>query len=345
MSQDSVLIEELLRQFRIGTLGTDSTRRVLGRLKDMSQRDRFTQFFAKHLSASRSFSERAAWVVFWVFASAGDSIAQSSHSTENEPELNGAFLKAIEFEARRLKPAMRSKSASDCIAVALLNLAKLGNEARTGADFGMVMEIEVEGRRNFLISHFQAKRANSPSISIDRKAGTSTQLDRLCEHGYGRYLFYNQLNHPTGLLPTTKSAELIKNELALRAELEGSKTVSSIWMADDLATSVANAVAIGAAALRQSPDGRQPWQFGYRYVAEMDSAIDLLFPLNKPDLAVSQLLVARVGERRYEPSDIASMRSEWEEALERRAATFAARGTDSSLHIHEDDDRLPPLKF
>jgi len=302
----------------------------------MPAEDWFRAIFDGKLSKPRSFAERAAWTIFWTFVHGCDSIAQSAHADDQEPELNGALIKAIEEGCRRFSTPLTSQSLASCIAVGFLNLAKSGNEARTGADFGIAIEVKVDSRSCFVVSHIQAKRARHVKLDVNRAAGDSSQLERLLRRHSGRYLFYNQHGHPNGLFPSTMSAELV-NEISSK----GTREIHALELADDFAVSVAAAVGY-AARLARCPPLSQPRKFGYDFADSLDGAVRILYPNDAEDLKISKLLVARVGERHFSPSDVADLEKAWQDAVGRRLAGFE---TERWITLNQEgqDEHLPPL--
>lgn len=126
------------------------------------------------------FRRPATWALFWALTEACQEMAGSGHWASHEPELNGLFMGLIAKAIQQFPAA----DGSNC-AVVIGDHATLNNEARSGADFGLVLEIEHRGRIRHLVTLLQAKKATRRIVDVRRKAGDSTQLPRLVSSGIG----------------------------------------------------------------------------------------------------------------------------------------------------------------
>jgi hypothetical protein len=340
VAQHPEIFDQLFSQFiRYETRLSRSLARQLRGHHHLTPDERYKVIF-RRLAKPSSFSERAAWTIFWTFANACDSIVQSAHADDQEPELNGMLIKAIEDGCRRFLPRANRAKPVDCIAVGLLNLAKLGNEARMGADFGIAIEVEVGARKYFVVSHVQAKRARSSRVDVHRKAGISTQVEKLAERDSGRYLFYNQLDDLKGLFPTTMSAELVKG-----LSDKGAVGVDPIALADDFAVSMAAAVDYVVEYISAPARDYPARRFGYDFADSLDGAVSILFPSDADGMNISSLLVARVGERRYSPADVAELDRSWQQAVQRRIEGLHTPPWITTRIQGDEDEHLPPIRI
>lgn len=87
------------------------------------------------------FRRKAVWVVFWSLTEAAVNITDPGFAATHEPELNGAFMALIAASLRSF-PVTTGCNA----ALVIGDHATLGNEGRTGSDFGLILEVEHRGR-------------------------------------------------------------------------------------------------------------------------------------------------------------------------------------------------------
>jgi hypothetical protein len=209
-----------------------------------------------------------------------------------------------------------------------------------GADFGIAIEVEVGARKYFVVSHVQAKRARSSRVDVHRKAGISTQVEKLAERDSGRYLFYNQLDDLKGLFPTTMSAELVKG-----LSDKGAVGVDPIALADDFAVSMAAAVDYVVEYISAPARDYPARRFGYDFADSLDGAVSILFPSDADGMNISSLLVARVGERRYSPADVAELDRSWQQAVQRRIEGLHTPPWITTRIQGDEDEHLPPIRI
>ncbi|MCW3847968.1 hypothetical protein OF829_12030 [Sphingomonas sp. LB-2] len=270
-----------------------------------------------------AFRHRFVWRLFWALSQASLDISDPGLTATHEPELNGAFIGMIQ----RAIASFRTPRRSHDLAVVIGDHATLGNEARSGADFGLIIEIDIGDKLLYLVTLLQAKRATSRIVDVRRAAGDSTQRDRLLGSGIGSYLFYIAHDDPRHLGPTVKSAEAIGDP----------QRVDTIVGASDFAARMA--AAAGQLAIGKSgPPYALP---GFGAASSREDAAYLLFNPNIPDIRVNNVLVARIGDITREALSIAGFESDWNEVIARhREAVEQARGETGGMGTHE---REPPL--
>ena len=290
----------------------------------------FTAIFEDTLRHRRSFRDPAVWALFWSLARASHEMIAAGLNSTHEPSLNGIFLKSVETNIARFAPQGRALGRGrfrEVMAVALTDLNAWGNESRTGADFGLIIEMERGGISTYLATLVQAKRATSRKVDIRRGAGTSTQLDLLRNSGMGLYLFYICHSEPAKLPPTAKSAVLVSQETA-----GGSKRVDSVSLAEDFAARIA----CGVGATLRHPDGADKVLPELRKAATIDEALRLVFDPAIPGIRVNDVLVARIGEAAHPLADTLTFERRWRLAVEARRMTVQAIRTDP-------DEQEPPI--
>ena len=137
------------------------------------------------LVEKRSFRKIDVWSLFWSLSQASAAIADQGRRATHEPELNGAYMTLISEAIASFEGVPDGTN----LAMIIGDHATFGNEARTGADFGLIIEIERAGETRYLVTLLQAKRATSRRTSVHRTAGNSTQLDLLAGNDMGAFLF------------------------------------------------------------------------------------------------------------------------------------------------------------
>jgi hypothetical protein len=268
-----------------------------------------------------AFRRKAVWAVFWSLTDAAFYLAASGFAATHEPELNGAFMAQIAASIRSF-PAVSGCNA----AVVIGDHATLGNEARTGSDFGLVLEVEHRGKLRHLVTLLQAKRASSLRTDVRRAAGDSTQLDLLVSSGIGSFLFYHAHGDPVGLGPTVRDAEAVS---ALNRA-----SVDVLSHADDFAARLAVGV---DNMFTESVPYALP---GMGAASGRGDALKMLFNANAPGLRVNDVVVARVGEQGLSPSAIVAFEAEWRGLVsDHRESVDRAQGRTA----YSEDQQEPPL--
>lgn len=214
------------------------------------------------------------------------------------------------------------------VAMIIGDHATLGNEGRTGADFGLIIQMERAGETRYLVTLLQAKRATSRKTSVHRIAGSSTQLNLLAGTDTGAFLFYHAHGAPDGLGPTTKDARSIAAAHA-----------TSVDVVDD-AVDFAAKVAVAAHQLfRTSVAHAMP---GFGGADRRNDALRQLFNPNVPDLKVNDVLIARVGDHRLAPRSVVNFKNEWRQAVHsHRRQVEDARSIANGTRR---DEQEPPIK-
>lgn len=268
-----------------------------------------------------AFRRKAAWAVFWSLTDAAIEITAPGFANTHEPELNGAFMGFIAKSIASF-PATAGANA----AVVIGDHATLGNEAKTGSDFGLVLEVEHRGDVRFLVTLLQAKRATSKRADVSRAAGETTQLDLLVGSGIGSFLFYHAHGDPAGLGPTIRDAAAV-------ASLNRS-AVDVLSSADDFAARIAAAVDNMFA--EAVPFGLP----GTGVATGRDEALRMLFNPNVPGIKVNDVVVARVGAQGLSPRSVADFENDWRERVaSHRGDVERAQGITSG----HGEEREPPL--
>ncbi|WP_156383768.1 hypothetical protein [Methylobacterium sp. Leaf456] len=172
----------------------------------------FEEVFENIISDKQNFKHPACWALFWAITEAEHETAKLYEMDTHEPELNGALISQIASCVPKFiaySRAVSTEGFKECVIVDVFNLATKGNEARTGADMGVIIDQRRGNNRVVFPALFQAKRAHERTVDVYRKAGvTSTQLEQLLLSGIGNYLFYNEFDKAT-FPPTAMSAELV----------------------------------------------------------------------------------------------------------------------------------------
>jgi hypothetical protein len=254
----------------------------------------------------RAFRRRYVWAVFWSITEASLEVAAVGLGKSHEPELNGAYVGFIRKAISSFAPARQDS----LVAVVIGDHATLGNEARSGADFGLIIEIEDAGVCRHLVTLLQAKKATTRMTDIRRAAGESTQLDRLVSSGIGSFLFYHAHNDPPGLGPTVKDAHAILMSNPAR--------VDTVWGATDFAARVA--AAIDRLSSHASPPYALP---GFGLARGRDDALRLLFNPNVQGIKVNDVLVARVGDGGLPPQAVADFENDWRQRVDQHRGELA----------------------
>jgi len=268
-----------------------------------------------------SFRRKAAWALFWSLTESSVEIADKGRGATHEPELNGAFMTLIAKSIAAFPPSEGSNAA-----VVIGDHATLGNEARTGADFGLILEVEHRSEVRHLVVLLQAKRATARRVDVRRAAGKSTQLNRLVGSGIGSFLFYHAHNEPIGLGPTVRDADGASDNPA---------SVDVLQPADDFAAKLAVAVDnLFARAMPYALPGMGPGR-------GRDDALQMLFNPSIPGLKVNDVVVGRVGDRGLSPDAIVDFENQWRGLVDKhRDAVNRAQGISPAIITA---NREPPL--
>lgn len=201
----------------------------------------------------------------------------------------------------------------------------LGNEARSGADFGLILEVEHGSTMRHLTVLLQAKRAPQRRVDVRRAARTSTQLNRLVRSGVGSYVFYHAHEDPAGLGPTLRDAGAISGSNPASVDVLSPASDFAAWIAaaaDQLfVTSLAYALP------------------GFEVRDGRDAALRMLFNPARPGMRVNDVVVARVGDDGLSPGEIAAFRSAWSRLVERHRRRVEGVGSTR----RSAQDREPPL--
>jgi hypothetical protein len=273
----------------------------------------------------RAFRHRDVWTLFWSLTHASLAIAMQGRAKTHEPELNGAYMEVIRSSIESFEPAKKRGN----LAMIIGDHATLGNESRTGADFGLIVEIERKGQKRFLVTLLQAKRATGRFTDVRRAAGESTQIDLLVSSGIGSFLFYHQHDEPAGLGPTTRDADST-------ASLDLSK-VDVVRGATDFAARMA----VAAHLLFQHAT---PFTLpGLGAADGRDDALRLLFNPDIPGIKVNDVLVARIGDTTLPPQAIVAFENEWHQSVSEHRD--AVTNVQYQAPKTTGKDRLPPIRF
>lgn len=272
----------------------------------------------------RSFRKADVWSLFWSLSQASVAIADRGRRETHEPELNGAYMTLISEAISSFEGVADGTN----LAMIIGDHATLGNEAKTGADFGLIIEIERAGETRYLVTLLQAKRATSRRTSVHRVAGSSTQLDLLAGTDMGAFLFYHAHGDPEGLGPTTSDARSI-----------AAANASIVNVVED-AVDFAAKTAVAAHQLFKTPVPHTMPGFGG--TDRRDDALRRLFNPNVPGLRVNDVLIARVGDHRLSPRSFADFRNEWRQAVHwHRGQVDDARSIANGTR---NDEQEPPIK-
>ena len=132
----------------------------------------------------------------------------------HEDILNGRFSANVEnwltrWAARRIQAFGYPSSYSY---LGTLQLANTREEARTGADIGVIITLNVGGLRCRKAVLLQAKRAKQGIANVGSTKGQLLKLSKLPRAGY--YLFYHESpTTPFCPVPTVSSAELLQQRV------------------------------------------------------------------------------------------------------------------------------------
>lgn len=172
----------------------------------------FTEVFEKIIADEQNFKHPACWALFWAITEAEYETTKQYGINTHEPELNGALISQIASCVPKFLAYSRPVSPEglkECLVVDVFNMATDGNEARTGADFAIIIDYTTDSGRFIFPALFQAKRTHERIVNVYRKAGDeSSQLEQLLVSGIGNYLFYNEFDNAM-FPPTAMSAELV----------------------------------------------------------------------------------------------------------------------------------------
>ncbi|MHB0777578.1 hypothetical protein [Halomonas sp. WWR20] len=168
------------------------------------------------LAASpQHFTVDVLWTIYWAMLQCEQQMAEFlADTTAHEDILNGRFSACFEnwltgWAARRI-PAFGYPSSSSYLGT--LQLANTPEEARTGADLGVIIALNVGGLRCRKAVLLQAKRAKRGIADVGSTKGQLPKLSRLPRAGY--YLFYHESpSTPFPPVPTVSSAELLQQRL------------------------------------------------------------------------------------------------------------------------------------
>ncbi|MEQ7871625.1 hypothetical protein V6R97_13315 [Chromohalobacter salexigens] len=168
------------------------------------------------LAASpQHFTVDVLWAIYWGMLQCEQKMAEFlADTTAHEDILNGRFSALFEkwlteWAAKRI-PDFGYPSASSYLGT--LQLANTSEEARTGADLGVIISLNVGGLRCRKAVLLQAKRAKRGIADVGSTKGQLPKLSRLPCAGY--YLFYHESpSTPFPPVPTVSSAGLLQQRL------------------------------------------------------------------------------------------------------------------------------------
>lgn len=152
------------------------------------------------------------WTVYWsMFQCAQQTADFLSGTKAHEDPLNGRFSAYVEswlsgWAAKRIPQFGYPKSSSY---LGTLQLASKAEEARVGADLGVIISLNVGGLRCRKAVLLQAKRAEQGIANLGSGKGQLPKLSSLPRAGY--YLFYHESpSTPYPPVPTVSSAEALQ---------------------------------------------------------------------------------------------------------------------------------------
>lgn len=279
---------------------------------------------ARTLTRKGAFASVRSWGIFWSVTHASMEMAAKGLGNTHEPELNGAYMALLKSSIAGFDPS-NGRSGVACI---IGDHATLGNEGRSGSDFGLILEVGRGIGRRWVVCLLQAKRATTRFVDCRRAAGNSTQLDRLVTSGIGSFLFYHGHGNPAGLGPTVADAH--------RVAAADPAHFDPVEQADDFAARLATAADL---VTRVSPPFALP---GFGAASSRSDAARLLFNPNLPDIEVNDVVVARMGDDWLSAETSARFEEEWAAIIdEHREAVNRIRGID---RFTTDEDQEPPIR-
>lgn len=158
-----------------------------------------------------SFNVDVLWTIYWAMLQCEQ---QMAGIIAHEDILNGRFSANVEnwlarWAAKRIQAFGYPSSYSY---LGTLQLANTREEARTGADIGVIITLNVGGLRCRKAVLLQAKRAKQGIANVGSTKGQLPKLSKLPRAGY--YLFYHESpSTPFCPVPTVSSAELLQQRV------------------------------------------------------------------------------------------------------------------------------------
>lgn len=168
------------------------------------------------------------WTIYWSMFQCAQQIADFLSDTKaHEDPLNGRFSAYVEswlsgWAAKRIPQFGYPKSSSY---LGTLQLASKAEEARVGADLGVIISLNVGELRCRKVVLLQAKRAKQGIANVGSGKGQLPKLSSLPRVGY--YLFYHE-SPPTLYppVPTVSSAEALQQCVLDEQKDPGSRYLS-----------------------------------------------------------------------------------------------------------------------
>ncbi|GAA0574094.1 hypothetical protein ACFQH5_05980 [Halomonas salifodinae] len=163
-------------------------------------------------TSPQRFSVDVLWTIYWSMFQCAQQMADFLSDTEaHEDPLNGRFSTYLEswlsgWAAERIPEFGYPKSSSY---LGTLQLASKTEEARVGADLGVIISLNVGGLRCRKAVLLQAKRAKQGIADVGSGKGQLPKLSSLPRAGY--YLFYHESPPPLyPPVPTVSSAKALQ---------------------------------------------------------------------------------------------------------------------------------------
>ncbi|MGR9423615.1 hypothetical protein [Rhizobium leguminosarum] len=256
----------------------------------------YKEFYRLIMREPSNFRNPGLWALYWALTEATHTIADMVSSGSHEPELNGALIAAAATSVRKFRSSSvdtDSEGVRDCVILNLADMANHGNEGKTGSDFGLIIELRRGDERDYIVTLIQAKRADSRSISVERAAGDSTQLEKLCLFDTGTYLFYNHFTAQANVPPTSKSAILVHQE-----SNGTGLAVDPLRLASDFPAHVALLLTSGS--------------HGSVHCKTPEDALASLFNPEIPEIYVNDLMVCVLDQQALTYREIATIRQSWD---------------------------------
>lgn len=275
----------------------------------------FDDIFRGLLAEKASFSNPAQWTLYWALSEATHGILGGIEAGCHEPTLTGSLMTHVRTSLKQVGTVERgpAEPLEDVVGFHFADHAAGWKESKTGADFGVVMEIHDGASMRYVVTLVQAKRMPG-ARAVDRD-----QLQAVYLAGIGSYLFYNEAAFGGAAeltTPTTKTAEMVKIEMRHKG------VVDPFAFAGDLAVRLALELP-GTSSLLGAGEYRSPQE-----------ALAALYSLDR-QVRIDQVLVTVLGERRFTSAEVVEREGLWRSLVDR------ARGNVRAGRKPFDDG--PPL--
>jgi len=161
-------------------------------LKCSHSADRW-QVLSGALADPRHFRVDALWAVYWAMFQAAQSVEDVlSQSAEHEDPITGKLLAELNhwlsgWGAQHARGFGYPETTSY---MGTLAIASKGEEARLGADIGIIVDLQIGDYQSRKVALFQAKKARQGITDIGSTSGQLAKLAARPDVGY--YLFYHQ---------------------------------------------------------------------------------------------------------------------------------------------------------